>query len=83
MQQRQASLRTDAELAQLKAELGRLTGLQASVQPAPVRAARMRGLRIRLRTFLDGHRRALPRSDATDLRLTLERLDKILAELEG
>ncbi len=77
------NLRTDAELAQLKAELGRLTNGHAADVPAPQRAVRIRGLRIRLRTFLDRNRRDLPRGEATDLRLTLERLDKILADLEG
>jgi len=41
----------------------------------------LRGLRIRLRTFLDEHRRALPRNEAAGLRALIEDVDHTLAGL--
>lgn len=53
-------------------------GLAASSQVPP---HRLRGLRIRLRTFLDEHRRELPRDEAAALRALIEDVDHTLAKL--
>jgi hypothetical protein len=42
---------------------------------------RLRGLRIRLRTFLDEYRRVLPRAEAAGLRAIIEDVDHTLAGL--
>ncbi len=45
-------------------------------------AARIKGLRIQARTFLDEHRRELSREDAADLRTRIEDLDRLLTTLK-
>lgn len=42
---------------------------------------RLRALRIRLRTFLDQHRRALPRGEAAALRSLIDDVDHTIAGL--
>lgn len=42
---------------------------------------RLRALRIRLRTFLDGHRRVLPRGEAVALRALIDDVDRALERL--
>lgn len=71
------------ELAKLKEEIVR-AGLAA---PGPrlmmVRPDRLRALRIKLRTFLDRHRRALPRAEAAGLRTWIERVDRAVADVSA
>ena len=51
--------------------------LAADVMPSH----RLRGLRIRLRIFLDEHRRALPRDEAAALRALIDDVDHMIARL--
>lgn len=54
-------------------------GLAASSHAVPPH--RLKGLRIRLRIFLDEHRRDLPRGDAAALRALIAEVDHTLAGL--
>jgi hypothetical protein len=69
------------ELAKLKEEIQR-TGL-GSPRIATVRPDRLRALRIRLRTFLDRHRRALPHAEAAGLRTWIEHVDRAVADVSA
>jgi hypothetical protein len=63
------------QLDELKQEIGALR-----VAPrARLRHERLKGLRIRARTFLDEHRRSLPHDDAIALRRGLEQIDRLIA----
>lgn len=64
----------EAALTQLREEYQRAKAQRVSPD-------RLRGLRIRLRTFLDEYRRVLPRNDAADLRALIEDADHTLAGL--
>lgn len=64
----------ETALTQLREEYRR-----AKARPVPPH--RLKGLRIRLRTFLDAHRRALPRNEAAALRAIIEDVDHTLAGL--
>lgn len=71
------------ELAKLKEEIQR-TGLGSSgPRITMMRPDRLRALRIRLRTFLDRHRRALPRAEAAGLRTWIERVDRAVADVSA
>ena len=71
------------ELAKLKEEIER-AGLGApSPRPRMVRPDRLRALRIRLRTFLDRHRRSLPHAAAVGLRTWIERVDRAVADVSA
>lgn len=71
------------ELAKLKEEIQR-TGLGIpGSRIAMMRPDRLRALRIRLRTFLDRHRRALPRAEAAGLRTWIEHVDRAVADVSA
>jgi hypothetical protein len=46
-----------------------------------VPSSELRGLRIRIRTFLDQYRLALPREEALELRRMIQELDQAIAVL--
>ncbi len=71
------------ELARLKHELERAGLIAAAAPPRMVRPDRLRALRIRLRTFLDTYRRALPRTEAAGLRTWIERVDRAIADVSA
>ncbi len=69
----------DATLSRFREEYRRVkAGLDASHTVPP---HRLKGLRIRLRTFLDEHRRVLPRDEAAALRALIEEVDHTIAGL--
>ena len=71
------------ELAKLKEEIER-AGLGAPTpRPRMVRPDRLRALRIKLRTFLDRYRRALPHNEAVGLRTWIERVDRAVADVSA
>lgn len=71
------------ELAKLKDQIRRLVPgrTRDAVRGGP--PERLKALRIRLRTFLDAHRRTLPHSDAVALRTWIEDIDRILPALSA
>jgi hypothetical protein len=71
------------ELAKLKEEIER-AGLGAlGPRPRLVPPDRLRALRIKLRIFLDRHRRALPRAEAAGLRTWIEQVDRAVADISA
>jgi len=67
-----------AELDRLKAAM-RHARLAMAASPRGVPPERLKALRIRLRIFLDTHRRTLARADAAELRSAIEHLDRVTA----
>ena len=63
------------ELDRLKAEIRHI---HDDPEGRTTSVAQIKGLRIRVRTFLDEHRRALPREEALKLRQMLQDLDQII-----
>ena len=55
--------------------------VKAGLASTDMPSHRLRGLRIRLRIFLDEHRRALPRDEAAALRALIEDVDHTIARL--
>ena len=71
------------ELAKLKNEIQR-AGITAPALPGRmVRPDRLRALRIRLRTFLDTYRRALPHTEAVSVRTWIEKVDRAIADVSA
>jgi len=67
-----------AELDRLKSAI-RHARLAVAASPRGVAPERLKALRIRLRIFLDAHRRTLARADAAELRRAIEHLDRMTA----
>lgn len=71
-----------AELARLKDDIRRVQAgavVGRNQVGGAVPSSGLRGLRIRIRTFLDQHRLTLPRPTALELRRMLQELDQAIA----
>jgi hypothetical protein len=79
MEQAVSTHTLETTLSRLRDEYRQVkAGLAASHAVPP---HRLKGLRIRLRTFLDEHRREMPRGDAAALRALIDEVDHTLARL--
>jgi hypothetical protein len=86
-----AEMKSEARAASLTADLTRLKEDIQRVCAGPatggnrfggsVPTAELKGLRIRIRTFLDQYRLALPREEALELRRMMQELDQAIAVL--
>ncbi|MBV8535101.1 MAG: hypothetical protein JO128_05880 [Alphaproteobacteria bacterium] len=69
----------EAALSRFRDEYRRVKAGLAARPAAPPN--QLRGLRIRLRIFLDEHRRALARDEAAALRALIDEVDHTISEL--
>ena len=69
----------EAAVSRFREEYRRVKAGLATADVTP--SHRLRGLRIRLRIFLDENRRALPRDEAAALRALIDDVDHTIARL--
>ena len=69
----------EAAVSRFREEYRRVKTGMAAANMEP--SHRLRGLRIRLRIFLDENRRALPRDEAAALRAMIDDVDHAIARL--
>jgi len=69
----------EAALSRFREEYRRVRAALAATRMVPPN--QLRGLRIRLRIFLDEHRRALARDEAAALRALIDEVDHTIAGL--